>query len=349
MISATRVAALVVGALAWAVHRSGALWCSGRGLPIATFWRRPGFTLELMPDMAGKTVLVTGANSGLGFEVARQFARANATVILACRDASKGEAAAAAIGGRARAIRLDLSDLRQVADAAAALKKSTPALHILVNNAGAATQFPLTTTKDGVEATFQANYLGHFVLATRLLPLLEAGSAEGDRARVVHLTSGAHRAAPAAGVPLDLREINSGAVGAVARYGMAKLASLVFARELAARHPAILSNAVHPGVVATAMLRRPNFEAMLGPALGGMAWRAAQWRNQLMAYSPASAALSVLYCAASPDVERESVSGELVVPVAARWPPHHPMATDAAFGAALWRFSEELVGGATRA
>ena len=89
------------------------------------------------------------------------------------------------------------------------------------------------------------------------------------------------------------------------------------------------------------MLRRDNFEAMLGGArLGGLAWRLAQLRNALFAYAPQTAALTVLRAVAGP---AEGVSGRLLVPVATPWPPRHPMATDAAFGAALWRFSECLV------
>ena len=126
---------------------------------------------------------------------------------------------------------------------------------------------------------------------------------------------------------------------------MAKLANLAFARELASRHPRIRSNAVHPGVVATALLRLENFEAMLGPSLGRAAWQIAQWRNALFAYSPRAAALSALYRAVSEELER---SGELYVPVATRWEPRHPKATDAAFGAALWKFSDELVQQALR-
>ena len=92
-------------------------------------------------------------------------------------------------------------------------------------NAGCATQFPRRLTVDGIEATFQANYLGHFLLLTRLLPLLEktASCPGAIPSRVVHLTSGAHRGAPEAGVPLTLDGINDPDIGPYARYGMAKV------------------------------------------------------------------------------------------------------------------------------
>ena len=375
----------LVAILAALLHRGDAFWCGARGIPLGTFWRTPGF--ERLPELRGRVVLVTGANSGLGLEVARRLLLANASVIVACRhdsdataDALRAEAARSGVAASpaVRAVRLDLNDLRQVGAVARALRDEPGAeLHALVNNAGVASQFPLALTDDGVERTFQANYLGHFALTTALLPLLERSArVSGAPSRVVHLTSGAHRGAPAEGVPLSLEGVNDAAIGAYARYGMAKLACLSFSNELARRFggtrrdgpglsgadggagaagggggggggdqapssPLLVSVAVHPGVVATRMLRRDNFEAMLGGAwVGGVAWRLAQLRNALFAYAPQTAALTVLRAVAGPE---EGVSGQLLVPVATPWPPRHPMATDAAFGAALWQFSEQLV------
>ena len=365
--------AVVLGAL----QRGRAFWCSARGIPLGTVLRAPGFRLSRMPDLHGRTALITGANTGLGLEVARQLALARARVVLACRDAAKCDAAASDVRAAAglrlddssdavQTVRLDLSDLRAVLGCAAALDRQLRSLHILVLNAGVAAQFPTARTVDGVERTYQANYLGHFALATRLLPLLERTARRERRpSRVVHLTSGAHRGAPAEGVPLSLERIN-GPMGAYARYGMAKLASLAFSNELARRYrpppagapahppgdaapppPLVLSNAVHPGVVATEMLRPGNFASMLGPSLGRAAWLVAQARNLLFAYSPRTAAVTVLYAAAADEVEAERLTGALLVPIATRWTPHHPMATDAAFGRALWDHSERLVRDAT--
>ena len=220
-------------------------------------------------------------------------------------------------------------------------------LDLLINNAGVTAQFPIELTHDGVERTFQANYFGHFALTQLLLPLLKQAVRNGGaRARVVHLTSGAHRGAPAAGVPLSLAGVNDENLGAYARYGMAKLANLVFARELARRHgDALVSHAVHPGVVASEMLRLNNFKAMLGPFVGGFAWRLAQARNAMLAYSTKQAALSVLYAAMAPELangEWPLSNGQLFVPVATPWEPRHPMATDVEFGMHLWDFTFEL-------
>jgi hypothetical protein len=162
---------------------------------------------------------------------------------------------------------------------------------------------------------------------------------------------------------------------------MSKLANIAFSRELARREwgvrEGVVSNAVHPGVVATEMLRRENFDGMLGQALGGVAYSAAQMRNLLFAYSSSTAALTVLHCAVAPhrrsaadkssvDISAQSsskaastgaekvaeplgsdeglaLSGAFFVPVATRWAPHHPKAHDPVFGEALWGFAEALV------
>ena len=193
--------ALVAAALAAAGYRGNLLWCGARGIPLGTFWRRPGFAADQMPPMDGLVALVTGANSGLGLEVSRQLLRANATVVLACRDVDKCEAAAQTLRAEVatvsavaakpdvRVVHVDLSDLRQVGRAAQTLDAELGALDLLVANAGVAAQFPLALTTDGVEQTFQSNYLGHFALVTRLLPLLERSSQRrGAPSRVVRLT-----------------------------------------------------------------------------------------------------------------------------------------------------------------
>ncbi|CAE7467910.1 Wwox [Symbiodinium natans] len=322
------------------ILRADLLWNRGRSIPLLNFWRPPGFALADMPDLQGKVAFVTGASSGLGFETAKQLALANASVLVGCRD--EGRCRRAFEGFRAvEVLHLDLADLRQVEQVAARLAQ-LPALHILVNNAGVATQFPHSLTRDGIETTFQVNFLSHFLLTTRLLPLLERSSPS----RLVHLTSGAHRGAPADGVPLSLEGINDkDAMGPYARYGMAKLANLLFSQEIDRRFGqlGLYSNAVHPGVVATEMLRRDNFEAMLGPLLGAWAFRAAQLRNRLFAYGAGEAALNLLFCAASPIVELQALRGKLIVPIATAYPPRHAQAFNDEFARRLWEFSDELI------
>ena len=198
MKACSALVALLALALAAAGYRGDMLWCGARGIPLGTIWRRPGFTADQMPPMNGLTALVTGANSGLGLEVSRQLLRANASVVLACRNIAKCEAAAqtlsaemaaAAVRPDVRVVHVDLSDLRQAGRAAQTLDAELGALDLLVANAGVAARFPLALTTDGIEQTFQSNYLGHFALVTRLLPLLERSSQRrGAPSRVVRLT-----------------------------------------------------------------------------------------------------------------------------------------------------------------
>ena len=355
----TWIGALLILALAFAARKGELFWCNARGIILGTLLQTPGFSLDRMPDLHGKVAVVTGANTGVGLEVAKQLLIANATIVLACRNSTRCLQAHDYLVRESNQpsqiidMLLDLNDLESidqfVIDLKAALlqrsPRGVPMLDILINNAGAATQFPFQLTSDGVERTFQANYLGHFALTSKLLPLLKQAALDGStRARVVHLTSGAHRGAPVAGVPLSVAGVNDQTLGAYARYGVAKLANLAFASELARRHgETVISHAVHPGVVASEMLRKDNFEAMLGTLSGGVAWRLARARNALFAYSTQQAALTVLYPAVAPELEHGTPSnGQLFVPVATPWEPRHPMATDAEFGARLWAFTEDL-------
>jgi NAD(P)-dependent dehydrogenase (short-subunit alcohol dehydrogenase family) len=144
--------AAIVAIIAWVtLQRAQAFWCEARSLPLATSWRTPGFSLDKMPNLHRKMALVTGANTGIGLEVSLQLALANATVVMACRDSAKCSTAVKTVtmalntaggksSGSARAIPLDLSDLHQVDAACNEFIESTDALHILVNNAGVATQ-----------------------------------------------------------------------------------------------------------------------------------------------------------------------------------------------------------------
>lgn len=235
-----------------------------------------GFTADDVPDLSGRCIMVTGANTGLGFEAARVLALRGARVLLACRDRERAEGAMVRIQGeRASAdlafVPLDQADLDSVR-AAAELVSREPRLDVLLNNAGV--MFPLLKrTAQGFELQFGVNHLGTFALTALLLPKL----AETAGARVVVTASLAHRRGRLAWDDLDAREHYDRAQ----RYADSKLANLLFVTELdrrlrAANSP-VSAIGCHPGVAATELIRHtPAVARLAGPVIGALLNTAAQ-------------------------------------------------------------------------
>ena len=204
-----------------------------------------------IPDLSGKTILVTGANSGIGLEAVKLFAANGAELVMACRNTAKAEAAAEQVraltpNAMLTVMPLDLADLASVKAFVVALKERINKLDILLNNAGLMAP-PLQRTKDGFEIQFGTNHLGHFALTGPLLDLLEAAPAP----RIVQISSLAHRSG----------KILWGNLNAEKRYSrwpfycQSKLANLIFAKDLHRRLRKRGSNiqvmAAHPGYSAT--------------------------------------------------------------------------------------------------
>jgi NAD(P)-dependent dehydrogenase (short-subunit alcohol dehydrogenase family) len=235
------------------------------------------WTAADLPSQAGRTVVVTGANSGLGLVTARELARAGASVVLAVRDESRGQAAAATIDGEVAVRRLDLADLDSVRAFAAGW---TGDLEVLINNAGIM-MVPAGVTLDGFELHFGTNHLGHFALTNLLLPHVTD--------RVVTLSSNLHR--PGA---IDLDDLNwqRRPYSANGAYAQSKLANLLFTlelqRRLAASRSEVRALAAHPGWAAT------NLQGRSGSRLvdGGM-----KLGNLLLAQSDERGALPTLAAA----------------------------------------------------
>lgn len=260
-----------------------------------------GWTEGDIPNLSGKTFVVTGANSGIGYEAARALAKKRALVVLGCRNLEKGRSAVDAIRREApdaslELEQLDLGELASVRAFAERFSNRHGRLDVLVNNAGVMA-IPRQTTRDGFEMQIGTNHLGHFALTGLLLHRLVGGAP----ARVVIVSSMAHLMGKFGALDAnDLRlEQNYGKWGA---YGRSKLANLLFAyelqRRLAGRFPTVVSVACHPGYAAT------NLQAvgpeMSGSAIGKLFMSAG---NALFAQSAAAGALPTLYAAAAAEVQ----------------------------------------------
>jgi NAD(P)-dependent dehydrogenase (short-subunit alcohol dehydrogenase family) len=285
-----------------------------------------------VPDMEGKTVVVTGANSGIGFETAVALASMGGRVLVTARNADKGRAAVAAIArrlrgeGRVQLVVFDLADLASVRRGAAEILEQTPTLDVLVNNAGLVLS-ERAETVDGYEATFAINHLGPFLLTNLLLERIVASAP----ARVVNVASTAHNAARK-GIPFDDLQ-STGRYRGMRVYGQSKLANMLFTLELARRLEGrgVTANSLHPGTV------RSGYGGS-GDARGLLAFGIKIASPFFL--SPAKGARTSVYLASSPEVE--GVSGEYFVKCKPRTPRRWAQDPDAALR--LWQVSDELVG-----
>lgn len=276
-------------------------------------------------DLQGRVCLVTGANSGVGFEAARQLAALGADVTLLCRDAARGEAARVAIveatgNSLVQLLPADMSSQRQIREAAARFRAMHDRLDILVNNAGA--MFPSRElTEDGIERTFAVNHLGYFLLTTLLLDRVEVSAP----ARIVNVASSAHGRAR-----IDFSDLSGEhSWSTMGAYGRSKLANVMFSYELARRLEggAVTVNAIHPGLVAT----------NLGSGVRWIRWLTRPVQR-LMTQSPEAGAAVVRLVTAP---ELEGVSGRYF----SKWDEQRSSerSYDIEAQQRLWAVSEQLV------
>ncbi|KAL2085918.1 hypothetical protein ACEWY4_019238 [Coilia grayii] len=240
--------------------------------------------------MDGKTAIVTGANTGIGKETAKDLASRGVHVVLACRDMEKAERAVADImrevdGASVVAKKLDLTDTKSICEFAEIIYNTEKSLHLLINNAGVAA-CPYSTTADGFEMQFGVNYLGHFFLTFLLLDLLKHSAPS----RIINLSSMVHFMGK-----INFEDVNSEkSYHAVKAYAQSKMANILFTRELARRVEdlGISVFAVDPGKVNTEISRHLSWPLQVFLKTFGF-----------MIKTPEEGSYTTLFCAVTPDLQ----------------------------------------------
>jgi len=304
------------------------------------------WTVDQMPDCSDKTVLITGANSGLGFEATKAFAKNGATVIMACRSTDRGKQAATEIqdtiadtGAILHVRQCDLASLDSIESFATGIEGEYDAIDVLCNNAGVMA-IPRQETEDGFEKQLGVNHLGHFALTGHLLYLVVGTEGES---RIVTQSSGAHERGDMNFDDLHCEQ----SYGKWEAYGQSKLANLLFAYELQRRLEAAnitdtISVACHPGYAATNLQYR-------GPEEEGSKLRMGLMKvaNATLGQSAQQGALPMLYASVAPDVQ----GGDYYGPggfMNMRGAPEKQSSNEASYderdAKQLWEKSEELTG-----
>jgi NAD(P)-dependent dehydrogenase (short-subunit alcohol dehydrogenase family) len=277
-----------------------------------------------MPDLDGRTILITGANTGIGLATAHALAARGATLVLACRSEARARAAIDQISQETgnthlTPLLLDLGDLASVRDAAAGFLAADRPLHVLINNAGLAGQRGMTPS--GFELAFGTNHVGPFLLTSLLLDRLTASAP----ARIVNVASDAHYSAP--GIDFDAVRRPTRSRTGMAEYSVSKLANVLHAQELGRRREGtgVTTYALHPGVIASDIWRRVPWPVR--PLM------------KLRMGSTDQGARTPVYCAADP-----GLAGETGGYYAAGRRQEPSAAATAELAAALWEHSEAWCG-----
>ena len=276
-------------------------------------------------DLSGKTVLITGVNSGIGAETMRVMSLRGARVIGTARTLDKAKMAAASVPGDVLPVACELTDLEDVRRCAVEVAAQAPALDIVVANAGIMA-LPKLEQVNGIEKQFATNHLGHFLL----INLLRDQIATAEKARVVVVSSAAHQFPPKEGIQFDNLSGEAG-YSPFRAYGQSKLANVLFANGLNARlGGGATANSLHPGAIRTNLGRHMN------PVVSGVVGVLAAPFSK----SVPQGAATQCYVATSPDLN--GVAGRYFADC--REAKTHPLAGDRNLADRLWRVSEELTG-----
>ncbi len=276
-------------------------------------------------DLSGKTIVITGANSGLGYETMRVLAMRGAHVLGVARNMQKAAEACASIKGKTTPFACELTDFSSIAACTEAIKKLNIPIDVLINNAGVM-ELPELEQVYGIEKQFVINHLGHFILTNRLLDQVKAA----EQGRIVVLSSGRYKSAPPEGIQFDNLSGEKGYDPLIA-YGQSKLANALFSQELSRRLEGtkVTSNAVHPGIILTNLGRHmPEWKKQLSKYIGWTFMRSVE-----------QGAATSCYVATQPKLA--TVSGHLFAncnPIT----PEGPHMRDRALAKKLWEVSVDL-------
>ncbi|THU86675.1 NAD(P)-binding protein [Dendrothele bispora CBS 962.96] len=290
------------------------------------------FSQDDIPDLAGKIILVTGGNTGIGYEITKCLLKHNAKVYIGCRSEEKAREAISRLreqtGLEALFISLDLADLSSVKRAADEFKSKETELHVLFNNGGVMNPPISEITADGFDLQFGTNVLGHFLLTRLLLPLLIAGaSSQRCPSRIVNSSSSSQMFVDT----VDFNSLRDGParrkMGSFKLYMQSKFGNVILSNELARRFgdQGIRSNSLNPGNLKTDLQRTSSGIMM-------------KFFDYWVFYPPISGALTPLYAGVSP--ETQEWNGKYLIPWA-REGHMRPEAADQKLGEELWNWLEE--------
>ncbi|KAJ3110786.1 hypothetical protein HDU96_006268 [Phlyctochytrium bullatum] len=277
------------------------------------FSSSPSFTANDIPDLKGKTIVVTGATSGIGEASVFALAAKNAEVVLAVRSREKAENTVKAVKEQTPdanlvIMELDLSDLSSVKRFADEYKASKKPLHVLLNNAGILAPPEWTPSKDGIELQWASNTVGPMYLTMSLLSVIEDTANKAGEARIVNVSSDAHPMTYSGGINFETLTTSTG-YGPWYSYGQSKLGNILFTRELAKRLEArsvknVYVNTLHPGVIKTNIQKgAASFPQFLIPYLGYLGFT-----------TPENGARTQLYASTSPEIVEKGYKGVYFVP-----------------------------------
>ncbi|KIM99373.1 hypothetical protein OIDMADRAFT_127344 [Oidiodendron maius Zn] len=301
------------------------------------------WTPDSLPDLTGKVYLVTGGNSGIGYQTVLGLAKRNAKVYIGARSNDKGATAIESIRSvdacaNVAFVKMDMMDLRSIVKAADEIKGKETFLHGLVNNAGIMAT-PYEESSDHYEAQFQTNYMSHWLLTYHLLPLLikTAHQSPTSNVRIINVSSDGHLIfGPPSGIDFnDINQNNTGKGGPWSRYGSSKLANILHSKELNRRYGgtetgSLWTASLHPGTVDTKLATQAtgsSFFQTIFPIL-----------RFLGAYSSVdTAAYTTLYAVASNEFTQK-LSGEYLRPVA-KLGKASKQANDAVLAKDLWEWT----------